>query len=274
LTKKINPLVSVIVPYYNSKEYVYSAINSIFDQTYRSIEIIIIDDCSEEPFEPPDSKSEIKIKIIRNKKNLGAGRSRIKGINVATGRFISFLDSDDIWFSDKVSIQIEFMLKNSRCMCWSGYIYADNDLNYLSSYMPNHFSDYFSFITKFFTIGCLTCIYDRKYLNDPKNANLKLRNDYQMWLHLFTQIKNNPNLKASPINFFTAIHRTHERSLTKSKIKSAYYWWLYLLTSHHSIIFKSFCFLCYFIFTIKLRYFDKGNFNHSSKMQSRISFRK
>ena len=110
---KNNPLVSVIVPYYNSKEYVHSAINSILAQSYRSIEIIIIDDCSEEPFEIPDYNNEINLKIIRNKINLGAGESRIKGIKFATGRFISFLDSDDIWFSDKVSIQIDFMLTNS-----------------------------------------------------------------------------------------------------------------------------------------------------------------
>ena len=274
LTKKDNPLVSVIVPFYNSKDFIHSAIDSILAQSYRSIEIIIIDDCSEEPFEPPDSKDEINIKIIRNQKNLGAGESRIKGIKFATGRFISFLDSDDIWFSDKVSIQIDFMLTNSLCMCWTGYIYADNDLNYVSSYMPNNFSNYFSFITKYFTIGCLTCIYDRKYLSDPKIADLKLRNDYQMWLHLFTQIKNNPKLKASPFKYFTAIHRIHKSSLTKSKIKSAYYWWLYLFSSHHSLIFKSFCYLCYFIFTIKLRYFDNDNLDHSSKMQSRISFSK
>ena len=76
--------------FYNSKDFIHSAIDSILAQSYRSIEIIIIDDCSEEPFEPPDSKDEINIKIIRNQKNLGAGESRIKGIKFATGRFISF----------------------------------------------------------------------------------------------------------------------------------------------------------------------------------------
>ena len=182
------------------------------------------------------------------------------------------LDSDDIWFSDKVSIQIDFMLKNSWCMCWTGYIYADNNLNYISSYMPNNFSNYFSFITKYFTIGCLTCIYDRKYLSDPKIADLKLRNDYQMWLLLFAQIKNNPKLKASPFKYFTAIHRVHESSLTNSKIKSAYYWWLYLLTSNHSFIFKIFCYLCYFIFTIKLRYMDNNKINKSINIKIEYLF--
>ena len=91
MIKKNIPLVSVIVPYYDSKEHVHSAINSILAQSYPSIEIIIIDDCSEEPFELPDTKVEINIKIIRNEKNLGAGESRIKGIKFATGRFISFL---------------------------------------------------------------------------------------------------------------------------------------------------------------------------------------
>ena len=77
---------------------------------------------------------------------------------VSSGRFISFLDSDDIWLPDKLSFQINYMLQNTLCLTWSGYIFTNEMLQYKGSYIPNKSSNYFSFITKYFTIGCLTCV--------------------------------------------------------------------------------------------------------------------
>ena len=258
MTKEKNPLISVIVPYYNSKEFINFALNSIFDQSYRPIEIIVIDDCSEIPFCFSGLNDDLNVKIIRNLQNLGAGKSRIIGIQNARGRFISFLDCDDIWLPDKLSLQINYMLDNSLSMSWTGYVFADEKLNFKGTYMPNSSSSYFSFITKYFTIGCLTCVYDREYLTDPSNANLKMRNDYQMWYGLYSQIRNNPKLIASPIKTLTAIHRVHDSSLTANKIKAAFFWWKYLGMTNHSFPFRFFCYICYFIFTLKLRLF-KGN---------------
>ena len=82
-----------------------------------------------------------------------------------------------------------------------------------------------------------------------------MRNDYQMWYCLFSQMRNNPNLLASPIRMVTAIHRVHDSSLTSSKAKAAFFWWKYLGTTNHSFLFKLLCYFCYFIFTIKLRIF-------------------
>ena len=266
LTKEKNPLVSVIIPYYNSKEFVNIALNSIFDQSYRPIEIIVIDDCSEIPFCLSGLNDELNVKIIRNLQNFGAGKSRIIGIQNARGRFISFLDCDDIWVPDKLSLQIHYMLDNSLSMSWTGYIFADEMLKYKGSYMPNNASSYLSFITKFFTIGCLTCVYDRKYLTDPSNANLKMRNDYQMWYFLYSQIKNNPNIIASPIRSVTAIHRLHDSSLTANKIKAAFFWWKYLGITNHTFLFRSFCFICYFIFTLKLRLFKQKDLTNEKDL--------
>ena len=105
------------------------AINSILDQCYRPIEIIVNDDCSEVPFRLNEMNNEIDIKIIRNTKNLGTGNSHVRGIRSSKGRFISFLESDDIWLLDKLSFQINYMLENSLCMTWTGYIFANEMLH-------------------------------------------------------------------------------------------------------------------------------------------------
>lgn len=256
------PLVSVIIPSYNSDVFLCDTLSSIKNQTYRPIEIVLVDDHSDTPCVSQDLGSGITVKILRNCKNLGAGKSRIKGIISSSGRFISFLDSDDTWMPDKLSFQINYMLENSLCMSWTGYIFANEMLHYKGAYIPNKSSNYFSFITKYFTIGCLTCVYDRKYLNDPSNAYLKMRNDYQMWFSLFSQIRNNPKLCASPIRKVTAIHRVHDSSLTANKAKAAFFWWKYLGTTNHTFLFRLLCYICYFIFTIKLRIFKNKDNSH------------
>jgi len=110
MSKKI----SVIIPFFDETNLLTRAINSVLHQTYKNFEIIIIND-------NPDKKSEILeikkkfnnklIKYIFNKRNIGAGLSRNKGIMVAKGKYIAFLDSDDFWNKNKLSNQINYMKK-------------------------------------------------------------------------------------------------------------------------------------------------------------------
>jgi len=266
----MSDLVSVIVPYYDS-DYLDDCIESIFLQSYRPLEVIIVDDFSKnKPSKYFYNDNSFRVLLLHNSKNLGAGRSRIKGIERASGRYISFLDSDDVWCEDKLKKQISFMVHNNIHMSWSGYTYCNSQLTPLVNYMPPQLSSYPFFITKAFTIGCLTVIYDRKFLNDPSKAELKLRNDYEMWLQLFEQIKDNKELRADVFPFFTGLHRLHNSSLTKSKLKSAFYWWKYLCLSKHKLATRLFCYLCYFIFTIKLRFLNFDRSNESNRLKSLI----
>ena len=108
-------LVSIIMPYYKKKKYIKIAINSVIRQTYKNFELIIIyDDGSKEDlnFLKKIVKKDKRIKLFVNKKNLGAGRSRNKGIKLSKGNFIAFLDSDDLWKKNKLKKQIIFMKKN------------------------------------------------------------------------------------------------------------------------------------------------------------------
>jgi len=112
----VKNLVSVIIPYYKNRFFFKECIDSVYSQSYKKKEVFIIYDN-----EKKDDLSYIKkiiskkknIKIIINKKNLGAGISRNKGINRSNGEFIAFIDSDDIWVKDKLKKQVSFMRSNN-----------------------------------------------------------------------------------------------------------------------------------------------------------------
>ena len=109
-------LVSVIIPYFKKKEYFLKSFFSAYNQSLKNKEIIVIYD-DENKNELSFIKDNIKylknIKLLVNKKNLGAGMSRNRGIKNSKGKYIAFLDSDDIWHKDKLRQQISFMKKNN-----------------------------------------------------------------------------------------------------------------------------------------------------------------
>ena len=110
-------LISVIIPYYKKKEYIASSINSVLKQSYKNLELIIIyDDSNLDDLIVLNNikKKDKRIKIFINKKNLGAGLSRNKGIKLSKGNFIAFLDSDDLWSPNKLKKQIFFMKQGKQ----------------------------------------------------------------------------------------------------------------------------------------------------------------
>ena len=107
--------VSIIIPYFNKKDYIHSTLNSVFKQTYKNFEILIIyDDPSKKDLDliKELKKKDKRIRLIINKKNIGPGYSRNKGLDKAKGNYIAFLDSDDLWKKGKLKNQISFMKKN------------------------------------------------------------------------------------------------------------------------------------------------------------------
>ena len=117
-------LVSIITPYYKKKKYIELTINSVLQQTYKNFELIIIyDDQNKEDLNLLKNltKKDKRIKLYINKKNLGAGRSRNKGIKLSKGSLIAFLDADDLWLHNKIQKQIFFMKKNSIDVSHTSY---------------------------------------------------------------------------------------------------------------------------------------------------------
>ena len=179
-------LVSIIMPSYNTANYIGESINSVINQTYKNWELIIVDDCSTDNTDEIVNKflKDERIKYLKNEKNSGAAISRNKALREAKGRWIAFLDSDDLWVPEKLEKQINFMEKNSHSFSYTFYEEIDeigNNLN-IRILGPKK-------ITKFGMYnycwpGCLTVMYDAKKIGLIQIEDIKKNNDYAMWLKI------------------------------------------------------------------------------------------
>ncbi len=125
-----SPLVSIIVPVYNSSKFLKDTIKSIEEQTYKNYEVIFIDDCSSDnsvQIIENYAKENSKVHIIKLKRNRGTAIARNIGIRKAKGRYLSFLDSDDYWIKEKLDYQIKFITENDYEFIYSSYRYMSSD---------------------------------------------------------------------------------------------------------------------------------------------------
>lgn len=182
----VEKLVSIIMPSYNTDAYISYSIKSVLKQTYQEWELIIIDDCSVDRTDvvvKPFLKDK-RIKYFKNHQNLGAAISRNRALREAKGRWVAFLDSDDIWLPNKLKNQIKFMTENKYFFSYTEYIEIDElggDLNVRVT-GPEKITK--SEMYQYCWPGCLTVMYDRMFLGDIKVENLKKNNDYAMWLKI------------------------------------------------------------------------------------------
>ena len=178
-------LVSIIIPYYKKKNYIKKTINSILRQTYKKFEIIIIND---EPGELSKNilsflkNKDSRIKIINNKKNIGAGESRNKGIKIAKGKYIAFIDSDDLWKKNKLLKQIEFMHKKNIEISHTSYEIIDDD-SVIKGTRQAKIMNYKKLI-KSCDIGLSTVILKKSLIENLRFPNLKTKEDYVLWLKI------------------------------------------------------------------------------------------
>lgn len=124
---KTYPLVSVIIPVYNHIEWLNEALESVMKQNYTNIEVIVINDGSTEDFSPFFEKySAVHNVHYFYQENRGVAAARNKGIEKSHGEYIAFLDSDDIWDENKLSIQIQYMIDNDLVWSQNKYVYFDD----------------------------------------------------------------------------------------------------------------------------------------------------
>lgn len=178
-------LVSVIMPSYNTADYIKESILSVLNQTYQNLELIIVDDCSsDDTMTVIDEVEDSRIKVFKNEKNSGAAVSRNKALREANGQWIAFLDSDDLWTTDKLEKQISFMEKNGYHFSYTNYEEIDMDGNKTGVFVtgPKHISKRGMF--NYCWPGCLTVMYDADYVGLIQIADIKKNNDYAMWLKI------------------------------------------------------------------------------------------
>ena len=180
-------LVSIITPYYKKKKYIELTINSVLQQTYKNFELIIIyDDQNKEDLNLLKNltKKDKRINILVNKKNLGVGLSRNKGIRFAKGKFIAFLDADDLWLKNKLKIQIKFM-KESLCdFSHTSYSIIDEFGKEKSDRVAYNYEN-FNELLKSCNIGLSTVVINKKLLNKKFTfPDLKTKEDFVLCLKL------------------------------------------------------------------------------------------
>lgn len=194
-----NPYVTVLIPYKTNVKYLFVALKSVFKQTYKNIKIIIIYDNSDKSdllkikkFIKIKKKNKIKIpiKIINNKKNLGAGFSRNIGLKNCNTKYVAFLDSDDLWLKDKLQIQINFMEKNNQVFSHTSYFQV-NYLNKVISVRPAKPSIYYKDLIKSCDIGLSTVIVNLKFLkkNNFYFPKIRTKEDFILWIKIAKKIK-------------------------------------------------------------------------------------
>jgi teichuronic acid biosynthesis glycosyltransferase TuaG len=179
-------LVSVIIPYYKKKKYIELAVNSVIQQTYKNFELIIVyDDENKEDlnFLKNLIKNDKRVKLIINKKNLGAGRSRNKGIKFSQGKLIAFLDSDDLWTRNKLKKQIFFMKKNLVDISHTSYHIINSDNKIIGSRRAKDMN--YKLLLSSCDIGLSTVIMKKEIItNKIKFANINTKEDYVLWLKI------------------------------------------------------------------------------------------
>lgn len=178
-------MVSIITPSWNCAKFLGETVQSIQAQTYTNWELLYQDDCSTD-----DTKERVlrlaaedaRIKYECNLQNSGAAITRNNALRRAQGKWIAFLDSDDLWMPEKLEKQLSFMVEHDYHFSYTEYIEMDEDGKETGVLIsgPKHINR--GKMYDFCWPGCLTVMYDREYVGLLQVADIKKNNDYAMWL--------------------------------------------------------------------------------------------
>ena len=207
------PLVSIIIPYYKKRKYFKQTLDSIKKQSFTNYEIILVyddQDLQEKVFVSSLLARFSKYKLIFNKKNCGAASSRNKALKYAKGKFIAFLDADDIWSSKKLKIQVDHMLKYDSDLSYTSYYVINKNSKKIAKRKISNKIDYPKLL-KSCEIGLSSVMVKKQILKDVKFSDLKTQEDYALWLKLLRM-----KYKFLPINKYLVSWRKTENSLSSN----------------------------------------------------------
>lgn len=180
----MEPIVSIIMPSYNSEDFLEKAIQSVVDQTYTNWELLVIDDGSKDrslAIAEEFAKKDTRVKMIRNEENLGIAKTRNKGIQLAKGKYIAFLDSDDSWEVQKLAVQVAVMEEKQLDFTCSSYNVVNEAGEFLGKRLFKAGNQTYQDLLKTNTIGCLTVMVKAELLKKYPMPVLK-HEDYATWL--------------------------------------------------------------------------------------------
>lgn len=214
---KIEPLVSIITPLYNAEKFIGETIESVISQTYNNWEMLIIDDASKDSSLNISSSYEQKdnrIKVIKNYENLGVIKSRNRGIKKAKGKYIAFLDADDLWKNNKLKKQIKFMEENQIAISYTGYEKINEDGSFRGKlWTPKRLS--YKDSLKGNLMGCLTVVYNIEKIGKKYFKEIKMSEDHLLWLEILKE-----EVVACGLEESLAQYRVIKNSRSKNKFNA------------------------------------------------------
>lgn len=176
-------LVSVVMPAYNAADYIAETIGSVIGQSYDNWELLIVDDCSNDDTQKTVcSVKDKRIRYFRNHRNMGAAFSRNYALREARGRWIAFLDCDDLWDPCKLELQLSFMVESGFPFTYTDYaiLYPNGVMSEYSYTAPDSLRK--RDIYRYCFFSTITVIYDSEKVGLIQVEDLKKNNDYAMWL--------------------------------------------------------------------------------------------
>ncbi|MDQ8011244.1 MAG: glycosyltransferase family 2 protein [Flavobacterium nitrogenifigens] len=254
----MNELVSIIVPTYNTEKFIRQTIESVQNQSYSNWEMILADDASTDKtvaIIEEFAKNDNRIKLFKLPENRGNGFARNTALEKAIGKYIAYLDADDLWFPEKLEKQIQYLKANNQPFTFSYYDSIDEEGNNLNRRVesPNPLTYKELFFCNY--VGNLTAIYDVEHFGKIKLESSEKRQDWRIWLTILKQIKS-----AEAVPESLAFYRIRKDSISSSKFKLIKHNFGVYRKFHGYNLFFSILLMMRFLFTqlvIKPKYIKK-----------------
>jgi glycosyltransferase involved in cell wall biosynthesis len=211
------PLVSVIMPAFNAELFIQESIESALAQTVDDLEVLVVDDASTDrtrAIVDELARRDSRIRLLKVERNSGPAVARNCAIEAASGRYISFLDSDDRWLGHKLERQIKAMRASDWAFSFSGYEVIDSDGAVRGRIGAPDIVTYHQLLSNN-VVGCLTAIYDSAVVGKVF-APLSGRSDLGLWLQVLRKVG-----RGRGINEVLAQYRVHSMSFSTRKPRVA-----------------------------------------------------
>ena len=247
------PLVSIVVPVYNAARFMDDTIQTVLNQTYQNWELLLVDDCSSDEsvkIIKKYQKKDKRIKLFKLSENSGAAIARNTGIDKAKGRYLAFLDADDLWVKNKLELQVAFMQEKNAAFSFTGYEFADENgkPNGKKVHVPQTIT--YKQALKNTTIWTSTVMLDMQVINKPTIYMPNIGSeDTATWWKILKTIS-----RAYGLNLIMSYYRRTSSSLSANKLTALKRTWnLYVKIEQLSLINTLYCFSGYAYNAIRRR---------------------
>ncbi|MBO7528308.1 MAG: glycosyltransferase family 2 protein [Bacteroidales bacterium] len=250
----MTPLVSIIMPCYNAERYIAQSIESVLAQTYQNWELLITDDGSTDrsvDIVSRYSKHDDRINVLVPDEHSGIARTRNMSIARAKGKFVAFLDSDDIWYPEKLEKQVNFMLENNVAFTYSSYEIIDVQGKLKKKIVKDAGVMSYKKYLRNTIICCGTVVVDREKTGHFATPIIKTSEDMSLWLSIMKR-----GFDAYPVPGPLHRYRDTPGSASSNKFKAACdVWRVYRKIEKLSLLQSAVNFVCYSFNAVKKHVF-------------------